>query len=177
MRKILYSLPVLLVSALIIYLVYGLYAKQTAPSPWVGKEIPEFSLSTQTSRDLTDQSLKGKPCLVTFFASWCFSCRVEHKMLGEISQKYRLPLYGIAYRDDEKAVMTWLAKFGNPFVQIGFDVLGEVGATWGIMGVPETFLLDDQGVVRHHVRGALLNDDAIQGLERAIKTVNKQKSL
>lgn len=152
------------------YTIYNVFHTQTAPSPWIGREIPAFSLNTvNKGQDFSQDDLKGHPSLLTFFASWCFSCRVEHKMLGEISKKYNIPLYGIAYRDDENSVIDWLSKFGNPFLMIGFDVLGEVGFEWGILGVPETFLIDENGIVRHHVRGALYSDEEIKGLKDALK--------
>lgn len=172
LNKILYALPAVLIAGIVFYFVYALYEKDNAPSPFVGKEIPEFSLSTTGNSDFTQEDLKGQPSLVTFFASWCLSCRLEHKMISTLSKKHNLPLYGVAYRDTEKAIETWLDKFGDPFIKIGYDVLGAVGMTWSIAGVPETFLVDEKGIVRHHVRGALINDAVIDDLEKAIRTVS-----
>ena len=140
-------------------------------SPWIGKPIPSFSLSTITGEELSSEELKGKPFLLTFFASWCFSCRVEHKMIGEISKKYNIPVYGIAYRDTAKNIEEWFSKYGNPFAQVGLDSDGDVGFEWGVRGVPETYLVDSNGIIQHHTQGALLSDESIQRLEKAIRAV------
>ena len=171
-KKTIIFLTIFFIVIVIGYIIYGLYHTQTSPSHWIGREIPQFSLSTQNkNQEFTQDDLKGHPSLLTFFASWCFSCRIEHKMLGEISKKYNTPLYGIAYRDDENSVVTWLSKFGNPFLKIGFDILGDIGFEWGILGVPETFLIDENGIVRHHVHGALYSDEEINSLKEALSTL------
>lgn len=176
-KKTVFFLSILFIIAVVGYIIYDSYRTQTMPSHWVGREIPAFSLSTlNKGQELTQDDLKGHPSLLTFFASWCFSCRVEHKMLGEISKKYAIPLYGIAYRDKENAVVEWLSKFGNPFLKIGFDILGDIGFEWGILGVPETFLIDENGVVRHHVHGALYSDEEIEGLKKALESLGLSES-
>ena len=153
----------------LIYLIYTPSEKHSSSSPSIGREIPSFSLnSLGSSREFDQEELKGRPCLLTFFASWCFSCRIEHKMLGEISKKYGIPLYGIALRDNEDTLKTWLSKFGDPYTRIGLDVLGHVGSEFDIIGVPETFLIDEKGIIQYHVQGALYSDEAIQGLEGAL---------
>lgn len=139
------------------------------PSPWVGKPIPSFSLPGLSGGELSSEELKGKPFLLTFFASWCFSCRIEHKMIGEISRKYDMPVYGIAYRDEPKNIEEWFSKYGNPFTQVGLDSDGDMGFEWGVRGVPETYLIDSNGVIQYHIQGALLSDEVIQNLEKAIR--------
>lgn len=148
---------------------YGSFQKQDIVSPLVGRQVPSFSLNTFESLQAFHQgNLEGKPSLLTFFGSWCFSCRIEHKMLGNISRKYGIPLYGIALRDKEESLKEWLTKFGNPYTLIGLDYTGEVAREFEILGVPETFLIDEKGVIQYSVQGALISDDAIEGLERAL---------
>ena len=137
------GLPVILLAAVIAYLVYGLYTKQTAPSPWIGKPVPAFELSGLDGPDLKESHLKGKACLMTFFASWCPSCRMEHRALSTFAKNNDLPLYGVAVTDQETPLRDWLDKQGNPFVSIGLDTLGAVASEFQTVGVPETFLIDN----------------------------------
>ena len=170
-KKLCYGLIFLGLFFLSLYVFHSVYQPKELPE-LNGKGVPEFSLSCLSrSEEFNQEDLKGHPSLLTFFASWCFSCRIEHKMLGMISQKYNIPLYGIAYRDHESNLKDWLFKFGNPFKMIGLDIFGQVGSDFDIMGVPVTFLIDENGIIQHQVQGALISDESISDLEKAIKSL------
>ena len=121
------------------------------PSPFIGKPAPAFSLPLvhEPQRQLSSQELMGQVWLLNVWASWCVACRVEHPLLVELSRKNAVPIYGLNYKDDRRAAMEWLRQFGDPYVASLSDRDGRVGIDYGVYGVPETFVIDRAGVVRH----------------------------
>lgn len=128
------------------------------PSNLISKEIPKFKLSSLDDKSLEDSDLKTKDLkLVNFFASWCPPCKVEHKNLIELSQK--LKVFGIAKKDSVKNIKNWFSQMGNPYTKIGFDHDGMVSINWGVYGLPETFIInEDQKIIYRHV-GAITKKD------------------
>jgi cytochrome c biogenesis protein CcmG/thiol:disulfide interchange protein DsbE len=96
---------------------------------------------------------QGKPVLVNFFASWCAPCRAEAPALEMLSK--RVAILGIAYKDRSEDTTAFLQQYGNPFQAIGMDADGRTGIEWGVYGVPETYLLDSNGVVKLRHAGPL----------------------
>jgi cytochrome c biogenesis protein CcmG/thiol:disulfide interchange protein DsbE len=86
--------------------------------------------------------------LLNVWASWCVACRIEHPLLVELSGTGSVPIYGLNYKDKRADAIAWLAKFGNPYVASLSDSEGLVGIDLGVYGVPETFVIDKDGVVR-----------------------------
>ena len=101
----------------------------------------------------------GKPVLVNFFASWCAPCLAEHPLFTRLKEREGATIIGIAWKDKPEATRAWLAKLGDPFAQIGFDQDGKLALDWGLSGVPETYLIDAQGIVRLHFRGPITERD------------------
>ena len=95
---------------------------------------------------------KGRPYIVNFFASWCVACRAEHDVLTEIGLEH-LPLIGIAVQDKPQALGPYLEKMGNPYLTIIDDAKGQGSIDWGLTGVPETFIIDAQGIIQYHAVG------------------------
>ena len=127
------------------------------PSPFIGKPAPAFSLEQlhQPQRVFTPEEMKGKVWMLNVWASWCVSCRVEHPLLVEMSRRGTVPIVGLNYKDKREDGVQWLAKFGDPYVLSAWDVEGKVGLDYGVYGVPETFVIDKQGVVRHKQIGPI----------------------
>lgn len=127
------------------------------PSPLIGKPAPAFSAERlyQPEQTLTDQDLRGQVSVVNVFASWCVACRDEHPLLVELAERVDAPLYGLNYKDQRAAAKKWLASFGNVYDAIAYDPSGAIGIDWGVYGVPETFILDAEGVIRHKHIGAI----------------------
>lgn len=96
--------------------------------------------------------------VVNVFASWCGSCLVEHPLLLDLKDRYALPIYGIAWRDDPKATQAWLTRHKNPYVAVGYDLKGDRTRSLGITGTPETLVLDPQGAILYRHRGPLTAD-------------------
>jgi cytochrome c biogenesis protein CcmG, thiol:disulfide interchange protein DsbE len=96
--------------------------------------------------------------VLNVFASWCAPCREEHPLLMQWASSKRVHLVGLNYKDSPSNANTFLKQLGNPYTLIGSDPKGRAGIDLGVYGVPETFLIDTNGVVRHKVMGALTSE-------------------
>ena len=101
----------------------------------------------------------GKPVLVNFFASWCAPCLAEHPLFERLKSREGAVIVGIAWKDKPEATRAWLARLGDPFTRLGFDQDGKIALDWGLSGVPETYLIDAQGIIRLHFRGPITERD------------------
>jgi cytochrome c biogenesis protein CcmG/thiol:disulfide interchange protein DsbE len=108
------------------------------------------------------------PVLVNVFASWCVPCRAEHAVLTRMVQEDGLNLVGINYKNDPSDAAAWLAELGNPYSKIGSDINGRAGIEWGISGVPETFIVDGNGVVVFRYVGPILTDAALASIRQEL---------
>jgi len=106
----------------------------------------------------------GKPMLVNFFASWCVPCRAEHENLMKLAYEKGIPIIGIAYKNDAAKAREFLDELGNPYAKTGLDRDGRTGIDWGVTGVPETFLIDGEGIVRYRHWGPIAGDTLEQRL-------------
>jgi len=125
------------------------------PSPLIGKATPVFELPQlkQPDVNINTEVFKGKVSLLNVWATWCVSCRAEHEVLTAIANSGKVEIYGLNYKDERDAAKRWLQVYGDPYVASGFDQDGRVGIDWGVYGTPETFLIDQQGIIRHKVIG------------------------
>ncbi len=144
-------LPLAVFGLLALVLSIGLKLNpREVPSPFIGKPAPAFLLPNlhQPERRLGVSDLKGQVWLLNVWASWCVSCRVEHPLLVELAAQKLVPIYGLNYKDDSRNALEWLRRLGDPYTASMTDVDGRVGIDYGVYGVPETFVIDKQGVVR-----------------------------
>jgi cytochrome c biogenesis protein CcmG/thiol:disulfide interchange protein DsbE len=120
------------------------------PSPLVGKPAPAFELPVlhQPDKRFVPGDMRGKVWLLNVWASWCVSCREEHPLLVELSKKGVLPILGLNYKDKGDDATAWLKQFGNPYDLSVVDADGRIGIDYGVYGVPETYLIDTEGVIR-----------------------------
>ena len=126
------------------------------PSPLIDKPAPTFSLPRlqQPEVMISNADFAGKVSLFNVWATWCVACRHEHPVLMELAQR-GIPIYGLNYKDVRSDAQRWLQRFGNPYLANAFDEEGRVGIDWGVYGTPETFVVDQQGVIRHKHIGPL----------------------
>lgn len=143
-----YLVPVILLAGLAVLFAVGLRNDpREVPSPLIGKPAPAFDLARLDSdQRLQLADLKGRAVLVNFWASWCAGCQVEHPMLMRLARE-GVEIVGIDYKDTDTDGLTWLSRHGNPFRLLAADPQGQVGLDWGVYGVPETFVLDANGVI------------------------------
>jgi len=151
-----YLIPLLVFLVLVGFLAVGLNLKpREIPSPLVGKPAPAFSLPTLAAPDqsLSTQDLRGKVWVLNVWASWCVACREEHALMVEMAKLKVVPIYGLNYKDKRDDALAWLNQFGNPYATSLSDTEGLVGIDYGVYGVPETFVIDKAGVIRHKIIG------------------------
>jgi cytochrome c biogenesis protein CcmG/thiol:disulfide interchange protein DsbE len=164
-------LPVVAVLALGLFLALNLGRPQqaTVKSAMVGKPVPAFALpGLAGAPGLEAGALAGgQPVLVNFFASWCLPCRVEAPQLKALKAK-GVRIDGIALRDAPEDVTGFLARHGNPFTRVGLDREGKVAIAFGSSGVPETFLVDARGIIRHQHLGEI-RPEHVPGLLKEIE--------
>jgi len=152
------TLPLLVFGVLVAFMAAGLTLRPTeVPSPLVGKAAPPFTLPLlgAPGRTLSASDLRGKVWLLNVWASWCVACRLEHPTVLDAAKSGAVPIYGLNYKDKPADALRWLGRFGDPYVASLSDVDGLVGIDFGVYGVPETFVIDKAGVVRHKVIGPL----------------------
>jgi cytochrome c biogenesis protein CcmG/thiol:disulfide interchange protein DsbE len=156
MKRVL--IPLVLFIALAVFLALGLKLDpREVPSPLIGKPAPDFRTETlaDATRVIQRDDLRGKVWILNVWASWCGACRDEHPVLVEFARGRALTLIGLNYKDERSAGAQWLARFGNPYADSLFDPQGRIGLDYGVYGVPETFVIDRQGVVRYKHIGPL----------------------
>jgi cytochrome c biogenesis protein CcmG/thiol:disulfide interchange protein DsbE len=144
-------LPLLAFVALAALLGVGLQLKpREVPSPFIGKPAPVFTLPLlgDPTRTVDPAQLRGQVWLLNVWASWCAPCREEHPLLVAMAREHDVPIVGLNYKDDPRDAQEWLLRLGDPYRATGSDRDGRVGIDYGVYGVPETFVIDRDGVVR-----------------------------
>ncbi|MCZ6839583.1 MAG: DsbE family thiol:disulfide interchange protein [Alphaproteobacteria bacterium] len=163
MRRILFIIPVVIFAVLIgVLAVLTLQTKDgrdpsLIPSALLGKPAPEFSLpavAADIPGGFATADLRGQVTMVNVFASWCVPCLAEHPLISRLAAD-GLPIYAIDHRDTTVDVAKWLKKNGNPYTAVGFDPDGRVSVEWGVTGVPETFIINPDGVVIYKHSGPM----------------------
>lgn len=145
-------LPLLVFFALVIFLAIGLSLNpREVPSPLIGKPAPDFNMPQLHHPDQSfgPANMKGQVWLLNVWASWCVSCREEHKVINDFAKTGLVPILGLNYKDDSSDARLWLARLGNPYQLSVMDQEGKIGLDWGVYGVPETFVIDKKGIIRH----------------------------
>ena len=143
-------IPLLAFLALVIILGYALTRNpKILPSTLIDKTAPGFSLSNvaDTKSSFSPQHLLGKKWVLNVWASWCVSCRTEHPLLNNLAAMNLAPIVGLNYKDELAKAQQWLKQRGDPYIATPADVTGRVGIEWGVVAVPETFVIDEQGRV------------------------------
>lgn len=139
----------------LLYVGLGLDSRKL-PSPLVGKEAPDFSLSLLEDPEqlFTREDLLGQVTLVNVWASWCSTCRAERPYLMELARN-GVAIYAFNYRDERVQALHYLQAAGNPFRKIGYDPDADAGMDWGVYATPETYIVDAVGRIRYKHIGPL----------------------
>ncbi|MFM1906964.1 MAG: Thiol:disulfide interchange protein DsbE [Pseudomonadota bacterium] len=168
--------PLALFLGMVVFLAAGLNRNpQEIPSPLIGRPAPAFQLPVVgDTRVFSADQFKGQLSLVNFWATWCAGCKEEHPILMALSRQPGLNLVGLNYKELQGSELSgqdpqsaqalqkatarhqaWLHKNGQAFGVSLLDMDGRVGMDFGVYGLPETYLVDREGVVRFKHAGAL----------------------
>ncbi|SPK75466.1 periplasmic thioredoxin of cytochrome c-type biogenesis (plasmid) [Cupriavidus taiwanensis] len=172
-----FLLPLAAFVALAVALAAGLrHDPRALPSPLVGKVAPAFQLPllAPEGRTLASADLRGKVWLLNVWASWCAACRTEHPLLVDFAGRAPVPLYGLNYKDEAGAARDWLRRLGDPYAASLVDADGRVGIDYGVYGVPETFVIDQHGVVRYRQVGPVTREVLERKLIPLIEQLQRQ---
>lgn len=153
-----FILPLVLFLVLSVFLYKGLGRDtREVPSPLVGKPAPAFVLPQLQDATLqfSPKDMQGKVWLLNVWASWCGACKDEHPLLMELSRQNLVPIVGLDYKDKREDGAATLKQAGNPYTLTIADADGKVGFDYGVYGVPETYVIDKQGVIAYKLIGAV----------------------
>lgn len=176
MMRFIWPLVGFLVLAVFLFVGLGLNPHEV-PSPLIDKPAPAFKLGVLDKPDGTfsPDDMKGKVWMLNVWSSWCVSCREEHPVLVAFSRSATVPLVGLNYKEvrgdsgidvnritpDQEVRLAWersdrwLAEHGNPYTLTAMDLDGRVGIDYGVYGVPETYVIDKQGIIRYKEIGPI----------------------
>ena len=146
-----YLIPLVLFFVLVGFFFVGLGLNpREIPSPLIGKPAPAFNLPQlhDPSKNFSVEDMRGKVWVFNVWASWCVSCRDEHPLWVAFARSNSLPIVGLNYKDQRPDALNWLQQLGNPYVLSVMDSEGRIGIDYGVYGVPETYVIDKQGIIR-----------------------------
>ncbi|PWQ94998.1 DsbE family thiol:disulfide interchange protein [Leucothrix arctica] len=171
-------IPLAVFAVLVVFLGVGLGLKpREVPSPFIGKPVPQFVLPElmKDGKTISPADLKGQVWMLNVFASWCFACRAEHEVLSAFINAEKIPVVGLNYKDEAEDAKNWLAALGNPYQHIAFDYKGDVGIDYGVYGVPETFVIDKKGIIRHKQIGPVFDETVVDTLLPLVLKLREEK--
>ncbi len=191
MKKVL--IPLVFFIGLVVFLAVGLQRDpREIPSPLINKPAPDFSLFTLAGdAKFSPSDMKGKVWMFNVWATWCVSCREEHPVLVAFAEKHQVPIVGLSYKEiqpqDEaykapfetklqlarERSQVWLKRHGNPYVTSVMDLDGRVGIQYGVYGVPETYVIDKEGVIRYKRVGVVTPELLADKILPLIAALNK----
>jgi cytochrome c biogenesis protein CcmG/thiol:disulfide interchange protein DsbE len=177
--KVKFLLPLLLFIVLAIFLAIGLNRDpQEVPSPLINKPAPAFEIPqlSEANQSFSPASMKGQVWILNVWASWCAACREEHPVLVELGKSKIAPIIGLDYKDKREDALAMLAMQGNPYLLSAFDANGRVGIDYGVYGVPETYVIDKEGMIRFKHIGPITMNILNQKIYPLISELQKSSS-
>ena len=155
-KKLIFFAPLFVLLGVCVLLIAGLNQDpKKIASALIDKPVPEFYQTNlhEPSQIVSPKDFPKQPFLLNVWGSWCGYCKEEHPLLIEIAKT--LPIVGVDYRDNPQNGIEMLNRMGNPFVLTIDDSQGELGLKLGVDGAPETYLVDEHGVIRYRHSGLL----------------------
>ena len=172
-----YLIPLFAFMILAAFLLVGLTLNpRQVPSPLIDKPAPVFQLNhlNEPEKVMASQDNLGKVWMLNVWASWCVACRDEHPLLVQLANSGIVPIYGLNYKDERTTAMQWLKRYGDPYTISIVDQDGKVGIDYGVYGVPETYVIDKKGIIRHKQIGPVTVDALQKTIIPLILELQKQ---
>ncbi len=173
-----YLIPLVVFLIMVGFMFAGLSLNpREVPSPLIDKPAPDFQLHQlhDPEKVLTSKDNIGKVWLLNVWASWCVACRDEHPLLVQLANAGIVPVYGLNYKDERNTALQWLKQFGDPYAVSVVDPEGKVGIDYGVYGVPETYIIDKQGIIRHKQIGPVTVQSMEETILPLVKKLQSQK--
>jgi cytochrome c biogenesis protein CcmG/thiol:disulfide interchange protein DsbE len=179
-RPLLVALPLILLAGLIAVFALSIDRDPSlVRSVLIDKPAPAFDMPAVAGAGVPGfdtAALKGHVTIVNVFASWCIPCREEHPLLRTLKARTGVPLYGINQRDQPQNAAAFLSQLGNPYDRIGADPDNRVSIDWGVYGVPETFVVDPDGVIAYKHVGPISPQSLVSEVIPAVEKVKAGES-
>ncbi|PSJ18485.1 DsbE family thiol:disulfide interchange protein [Nitrosomonas supralitoralis] len=172
-----YLMPLAFFIILAVFLLIGLTLNpRQVPSPLIDKPAPKFQLNQLHVPEeiMSSDDNLGKVWMLNVWASWCVACRDEHPLLVQLANSGIVPIYGLNYKDDRNTALQWLKRYGDPYAISIVDTDGKVGIDYGVYGVPETYVIDKKGIIRHKQIGPVTVDSLEKKILPLIKELQSQ---
>ena len=133
------------------------------PNTNLEKKVPSFELKSLENNNIISEKIfkDDKYYLMNIWASWCIPCREEHEFLMELNKDQKIELIGFNYKDNFKNASSFLKDLGNPYDIIVLDKDGTSSIDWGAYGVPESFLIYQNNIIRTFI-GPINNDNLLE---------------
>ncbi len=164
-------------AGLVVLLAVGLTLNpREVPSPLIGKPAPGFELPLLHAPDKTfsQKDMLGSVWILNVWASWCPPCLVEHPVVTDLARSGLAPVVGLNYKDARADALPWLKRNGDPYKLSVFDLKGRIGIDYGVYGVPETYVIDRQGVIRYKHIGPLTPEIAQKKIRPLVAELNRR---
>jgi len=160
MKKKLVIIPFTLFILILITFFYLLIIERNPSeisSNLLNKNVPKFQTESLLKNEdfISSQEFGKEIVLVNFFATWCKPCRDEHEYIKRFSYEKKIRVIGINYKDDKNKVLKWLNTLGNPYSNIPIDKNGTIAIDWGVYGIPETFIVNSNGIIKYRHVGPI----------------------
>ena len=128
-------------------------------------------IEVQNKEDFTNEVLNSEsPVLVDFWASWCAPCRIEHPYLMQLSKEKNLKILGVNFKDKKINASKFLNELGNPYYYMAKDTTGKQSVNFGIYGIPESILIDNETIVLKKFVGPL-NEQNLNDIKEIINSL------
>jgi len=174
-----FAIPFLVFVLLLLFFWKGLGVDpRQVPSALINQPMPNFALPSleKPEQKLDRRLFLGELSVLHVWASWCGTCQSEHPFWVDIAKESGVKLYALLYKDAQLSALAWLKQHQNPYAQIINDESGRLSMDLGIFGVPETFLIDSEGVVRYKLSGPIDKRRWTQEFVPRIQLLNRRSS-
>ncbi|SFZ85186.1 cytochrome c biogenesis protein CcmG, thiol:disulfide interchange protein DsbE [Devosia enhydra] len=168
----------LLAPLAVLLLLVGVFAISLDRDPGLVRSVlidrpaPQFSLAPVeglATPGFDRAALLGEASVVNVFASWCIPCRDEHPQLIRLAEETGVRLFGLNQKDAPENARAFLTELGNPYAAIGADGDGRASIEWGVYGVPETFVVNAQGIVTFKHVGPITPQSLVEDVIPAVR--------